>query len=64
MTAEIGREYGLKDIDGKTYYTYIYEIPNCRWRTYSNKIKFCFIGFVFEKCVGHETYIILLCSPF
>lgn len=63
MTAEIGREYGLKDIDGKTYYTYIYT----KYLTAGgehNKTKFCFIGFVFEKCVGHETYIILLCSPF
>lgn len=59
MTAEIGREYGLKDIDGKTYYTCIRNTSGEH-----NKLKFCFIEFVFQKCVGHETYIILLCSPF
>lgn len=56
MIVEIGREYGLKDIDGKIYYICIRNISG-----EYNKLKFCFIGFVFYKCVGYEIYIILLC---
>lgn len=42
MIVEIGREYGLKDIDGKIYYICIRNISG-----EYNKLKFCFIGFVF-----------------